>query len=48
VIRSMVYNQQSKQISFHVGSGITWYSQGENEYEECLWKAAAIEQVLQG
>jgi para-aminobenzoate synthetase component 1 len=48
VIRSMVYNQQANQISFHVGSGITWYSQAENEYEECLWKAAAIEQVLQG
>lgn len=48
VIRSMLYNQQSKQLSFHVGSGITWYSQPENEYEECLWKAAAIEKVLQG
>lgn len=48
VIRSVVYNQQSKQLSFHVGSGITWYSQPENEYEECLWKAGAIEKALQG
>jgi para-aminobenzoate synthetase component 1 len=48
VIRSMVYNQQSKKLSFHVGSGITWYSDPENEYEECLLKAAAIEKVLEG
>jgi para-aminobenzoate synthetase component 1 len=48
VIRSLVYNQQSQRLSFHVGSGITWYSEAEKEYEECLWKAAAIEKVLQG
>jgi para-aminobenzoate synthetase component 1 len=48
VIRSLIYNQLSKRLSFHVGSGITWASKPELEYEECKWKASAIEQVLQG
>ena len=48
VIRSLVYNELSKRLSFHVGSGITWGSKPELEYEECKWKASAMEQVLQG
>ncbi len=47
VIRSMRYFEDSHTLSFHVGSGITYYSQPEQEYEECLLKAAAIVQVLQ-
>lgn len=46
VIRSMVYNEAEKQLSFHVGGGITHYSVAESEYEECMWKAAAIQTVL--
>jgi para-aminobenzoate synthetase component 1 len=47
VIRSIRYFEDSQTLSFHVGSGITYYSQPEQEYEECLLKAAAILQVLQ-
>lgn len=47
VIRSMRYFEDSQTLSFHVGSGITYYSQPEQEYDECLLKAAAIMQVLQ-
>jgi para-aminobenzoate synthetase component 1 len=46
VIRSIVYNQQTKYLSYHVGSGITGYSDPEKEYEECLIKAQAIIKVL--
>jgi para-aminobenzoate synthetase component I len=46
VIRSILYNNQSRYLSYQVGSGITWYSQPEKEYEECLWKAKAIRKVL--
>ncbi|HSC54638.1 MAG TPA: anthranilate synthase component I family protein [Phnomibacter sp.] len=46
VIRSMVYNEAERQLSFHVGSGITYYSNAAAEYEECKWKAAAIQKVL--
>jgi para-aminobenzoate synthetase component 1 len=46
VIRSIVYNKDEKKISFHVGGGITHFSMAELEYEECMWKAAAIQKVL--
>jgi para-aminobenzoate synthetase component 1 len=46
VIRSIVYSENEKQLSFHVGGGITHYSVAESEYEECMWKAAAIQKVL--
>jgi para-aminobenzoate synthetase component I len=48
VIRSILYNESRKYLSFPAGSGITWYSDPENEYEECLLKAAAIRKVLMG
>jgi para-aminobenzoate synthetase component I len=47
VIRSIFYNETKKQISFFAGSGITYYSKAEEEYEECLAKAAAIIKVLE-
>ncbi len=47
VIRSIVYNLQQQLLSFHVGSGITYYSKPETEYEECMWKAIAIHKALQ-
>lgn len=46
VIRSLVYNETLKLLSYHVGSGITGYADAEKEYEECLLKAEAIERVL--
>ncbi len=46
VIRSIFYNQQSRYLNYQVGSGITWYSDPVQEYEECLWKAGAIRSVL--
>lgn len=47
VIRSIMYNQSSGYLSYQAGSGITFYSNPENEWEECLLKAEAIRQVLQ-
>jgi para-aminobenzoate synthetase component 1 len=47
VIRSMLYNAAAQYLSYLVGGGITFYSDPEKEYEECLLKAAAIQQVLQ-
>ena len=46
VIRSIAYDQSTKHLSYHVGSGITGYADTEREYEECLLKAGAIAQVL--
>ena len=46
VIRSILYNQTSRYLSYSVGSGITIYSNPEKEWEECLLKAAAIKKVL--
>lgn len=46
VIRSIMYNATSSYLSFQVGSGITFYSDPEKEWEECLLKAEAIKRVL--
>lgn len=46
VIRSILYNSQRRYLSYLVGSGITFYSNAEEEYEECLLKAAAIKKVF--
>ena len=46
VIRSILYNQEEKYISFSVGSAITSLSIPEQEYEECLLKAKAMLEVL--
>jgi para-aminobenzoate synthetase component 1 len=47
VIRSILYNQENKYVSFSVGSAITSQSVPEKEYEECLLKAKAMHEVLQ-
>jgi para-aminobenzoate synthetase component I len=47
VIRSIMYNANNQYLSYQVGSGITFYSNANREYEECLLKAKAIEKVLQ-
>ena len=46
VIRSILYNKTSKYLSFQAGSAITFNSDAEKEYEECLLKAAVIQQIL--
>jgi para-aminobenzoate synthetase component 1 len=47
VIRSILYNSEANYLSFQTGSAITFYSDAEKEYEECLVKAAAMKEVLQ-
>jgi len=46
VIRSIMYNATFEHLSYQVGSGITFYSNAEEEFEECMLKAKAIEKVL--
>lgn len=46
VIRSILYNATNKYLSFQVGGAITYQSESEKEYEECLLKASAIMEVL--
>lgn len=47
VIRSLQYNSTTAYLSFEVGGAITYDSDPEQEYQECLLKAAAIRQVLE-
>ncbi|QEE50509.1 anthranilate synthase component I family protein [Flavobacterium alkalisoli] len=47
VIRSILYNEENKYVSFSVGSAITSKSIPEKEYEECLLKARAMRSVLE-
>jgi len=46
IIRSLVYDAEINQISFHVGSAITYDSDPEYEYHECLLKAEALFEAL--
>ncbi|MEO7140649.1 MAG: anthranilate synthase component I family protein [Ferruginibacter sp.] len=46
VIRSIFYNRSKSHVSFWAGSAITFYSNAEEEYKECMLKAEAIIQVL--
>ncbi len=47
VIRSILYNESNKYVSFSVGSAITAEAMPESEYEECLLKAGAMRSVLE-
>lgn len=47
IIRSLLYDRSSGNLSFHVGSAITYDAVPEHEYEECLLKAAALLNILQ-
>ncbi|MEP7374891.1 MAG: anthranilate synthase component I family protein [Chitinophagaceae bacterium] len=47
VIRSIMYNSSSGYLSFQTGSAITFYSDPEKEWEECLLKAGAMKSVFQ-
>ncbi|MDO6435577.1 anthranilate synthase component I family protein [Flavitalea sp. BT771] len=46
IIRSLFYNKTCHYLSYQVGSGITFYSNPEQEYEECLVKAEGIKKAL--
>lgn len=46
IIRSILYNETLKYLSFHTGGAITLSAELDNEYQECLLKASAILQVL--
>lgn len=46
VIRTILYNQKEKNLSFSVGGAITDLSLQEEEYQETLLKAAALIQAL--
>lgn len=46
VIRSIIYDEKNKKLSFHVGSAITYDAIPESEYEECLLKAKSMIQIL--
>lgn len=47
IIRSILYNQEKKYVSFSVGSAITIQANALDEYNECLLKANAMKQVLE-
>lgn len=47
VIRSILYNESKRYVSFPVGSAITAKAIPEKEYEECLLKARAMREVLE-
>lgn len=46
VIRSILYNQENKYLSFMTGGAITSKSIAEKEYEESMLKAEAMIKVL--
>ena len=48
VIRSILYNDTNKYVSYSVGGAITAKSDPLKEYEECLVKAKAMREVLEG
>ena len=47
VIRSILYNETKKYVSYSVGGAITTKSNSLKEYEECLIKAKAMREVLE-
>lgn len=48
VIRSILFNAAKKYVSYSVGGAITAKSDPLKEYEECLVKAKAMREVLEG
>ena len=46
IIRTLLYNSSSKYLSFQVGSAITFSSDRDNEYQECMLKSQAIIEML--
>ena len=48
IIRSMIFDRETGKGYFAVGSAITYDADAAYEYEECLLKASAVMEVLQG
>lgn len=46
VIRSLQYNSENNYLSYMVGGAITYLSDAEQEYDECILKAAAINKLF--
>ena len=46
VIRSIMYNSSNRHLSFQTGSAITFYSDPEKEWEECMLKAEAMKKCF--
>ncbi|ERJ59815.1 anthranilate synthase component I family protein [Sphingobacterium paucimobilis] len=46
VIRTILYNQTEQYLSFHTGGALTYNAIVEDEYNECLLKASAINTAL--
>ena len=46
VIRSIFYNSETKNLSYWAGGGITFHSDPESEFAECLAKVEAIKKAL--
>ena len=47
IIRSIFYNEEKHSLSLSVGSAITYLSNPEEEYKECLLKAKALFSALE-
>ncbi len=47
IIRSILYNSTNKYVSIQAGSAITFKSDAENEYEECLLKIDAMKKSFE-
>ena len=46
IIRSILYNESNKYVSYSVGGAITAKANSEDEYQECLIKAKAMREAL--
>lgn len=47
VIRSLLYNDTARYLSYQAGSAITFKSSATEEYEECLLKVEAIKKLFE-
>ncbi len=47
VIRSLLYNSTNNYVSIQAGSAITFYSEPEKEYEECMLKMEIMKKVME-
>jgi para-aminobenzoate synthetase/4-amino-4-deoxychorismate lyase len=45
-IRTALIDKQNKTVTYGIGAGITWDSDGADEYRECLDKAAVLSQPI--
>ena len=48
IIRSLMYNAETRYLSYQVGGAITYAADAEKEYEECLLKASGILKTIKG